>query len=259
MLNMIPKMVAIYVLGLCSSAYARFVSPDTHYSENPQECVLSPIECNLYSYAKNNPLKYIDPSGRYSEDVHNQIIDATFKDLPASTRNEIKIGSRAADGGHPMNAIIAQLKSGSAPIHSMTEPGISRASAQEIRNNFIAAKAIGARNYFAAANEASANGNSEQASFFRQQAWRNVGQMLHPIQDSTSPAHQDHSGDGQGWGLWKLDSNILKHGNMPNSLENTITSDRLNETVIRSNQVLNTYLPEALNGTTDQIQFETNQ
>jgi RHS repeat-associated protein len=42
----------------------QFTSPDRFFLENPEECVRSPQECDLFSYAKNNPLIYTDPTGR---------------------------------------------------------------------------------------------------------------------------------------------------------------------------------------------------
>ena len=43
----------------------RFLSPDRFYLEDPEKCIENPLECNLYSYARNNPMKYHDPSGKF--------------------------------------------------------------------------------------------------------------------------------------------------------------------------------------------------
>lgn len=41
----------------------RFISPDPVFFEKLASCVKSPIECNLYQYAANNPMKYNDTDG----------------------------------------------------------------------------------------------------------------------------------------------------------------------------------------------------
>jgi RHS repeat-associated protein len=42
----------------------RFLEPDPLFLEHPEKCVKSPVECNLYGYAVNRPLEYVDPAGK---------------------------------------------------------------------------------------------------------------------------------------------------------------------------------------------------
>jgi hypothetical protein len=63
--------IATFLGTFSQIAAARFLSPDPYFLENPEACVKSPTECNLYSYAKNNPLTYTDPTGLYADDRGN--------------------------------------------------------------------------------------------------------------------------------------------------------------------------------------------
>ena len=42
---------------------AQFLTPDPLFLEDIDRCAQSPVECNLYGYAANNPLSFVDPSG----------------------------------------------------------------------------------------------------------------------------------------------------------------------------------------------------
>ncbi len=62
----------------------QFWGPDPlFFEEDPTKCIESPVECNLFSYASNDPTRYRDPSGRNAvivrnEDTHTITIRATI-------------------------------------------------------------------------------------------------------------------------------------------------------------------------------------
>jgi RHS repeat-associated protein len=44
-------------------ALGRFVSPDPLYMGDPERCTTNPVACNLFAYANNNPMSFVDPTG----------------------------------------------------------------------------------------------------------------------------------------------------------------------------------------------------
>ena len=57
--------LGIYSMGVRSYSpkLGQFITPDPLFLEGPVLCVNAHFECNLYSYAKSNPLTYLDPTG----------------------------------------------------------------------------------------------------------------------------------------------------------------------------------------------------
>lgn len=44
-------------------ALGRFISPDPLYVGDPERCTSNPTSCNLFAYANNNPMAFVDPTG----------------------------------------------------------------------------------------------------------------------------------------------------------------------------------------------------
>lgn len=150
----------------------RFLSPDkvTGQTRNPQSW-------NRYVYGANNPVKMVDPDGRWPRQGHERIIDAAFPGLPAALRLYIKAGSAAVD------RLVPGQGNGHAYEHAMRAPKQSVSEARQKAATFYAQELNTAKGIQAIA---SRNGQTEISG----EALTHFGAASHPVADETSPKHE---------------------------------------------------------------------
>lgn len=206
---------------------ARWYSPDIgqFHSTDPASVSLSnPRSFNRYAYANNNPIRFIDPDGKWSTDAHNYFIDQAFPHLSKETRGYIKEGSRAADAWY--NQVSGDH------IHSMWPEGGSAESMAQLRSDYIRERMTEFSDDINKANVAAAAGETNLAKHYEAEAWREYGKAQHPIMDSTSPVHN------QQWNL----KDYKKHGNFDNSQEDMRTAPAYRDITVNKMQNMQEFL-----------------
>src|SRR5262249_5378746 len=132
-----------------------------------------PQSWNRYAYAYNNPLKYVDPNGKWPTAIHNAILAGAFgAGLSDSQIKALQGGSFSVDF-----SVRGQTSAVRAYQHGMQSPGDTPEQARIQKDIFIFEHEI------AASDAAIAAGRIDSS------ALRELGKALHPITDATSPAH----------------------------------------------------------------------
>jgi len=156
---------------------------------------------STYSYVGSNSLRYVDPRGLWSTDAHDYLLEqlAETQGLNQAALQNMQLGSRFADSlpaGNQADAL--------SYLHSMTSSEWpDKTEACKARFKYI---------------QEMLDDYQRLRDAGRNDAFWYLGRALHPLMDSTSPAHV-------GWQYWD-DSQIPRHGpssfggfNRPNTEE----------------------------------------
>jgi RHS repeat-associated protein len=155
----------------------RFVSVDPvgavdkYTGSTNYKLLLNPQRMNSYGYGLNNPYRNIDNDGRWSEDIHNAIIDKAFPGKNyASMRDAFKKASVDVDTDNQATK--------DSYMHGMSAPGQSTKDAEVLFNAFLKKQAD--------LYKENISGNYRLAEYT---ANYQLGKAMHAIMDTTSPSH----------------------------------------------------------------------
>jgi RHS repeat-associated protein len=145
-----------------------------------------PMSLHVYLYCQNEPVNMLDPSGLWGAPIHNEIIDAYFREAlpgPLSLRvhGRMYAGSAWADESEFQDPAHAFM-------HAMRAPRQSVEEAQEQMWGFVFGELRSYERYL----------NSGKTDL----AYEHLGRAMHPIMDWTSPTHswQEWGGTKVEWG-----------------------------------------------------------
>ena len=161
-------------------ATGRFWTMDTY--EGDQE---EPLSLHKYLYCFNNPINKNDPSGcwpsEYFWKVHQQAIQDTLSFLSAAELQTLESADAGMDASEYQTSDFSYIHAMSSPVNSVIDARIKA-------NNFV-------RSEVSTAKRLEAKGKHNLAL-------KHLGQAMHTLQDSTSPAHENFQFWDGSWGTF---------------------------------------------------------
>ncbi len=152
-----------------SPAQGRFISPDPIMVMDQK--IADPQQWNMYAYVRNNPLRLVDPNGKWPAEIHSAIIAAAFSRLTLTQTKILERASARVDG-----VFNGGQTSRNAVTHGMRSPNQSAEQARYETDRFISDQE-------GMASIATEFGHVTDFTLDK------FGEALHAVTDRTSPKH----------------------------------------------------------------------